>query len=176
MEYWFDSSDRIASVDENWSVFACENGAASLTPDAVCGLHLNNFISDPTTRQIWELILRSARKGNPVGVSIRCDSPDRRRRISLRASFEGDLTRVNSTLISEEFRPPIHLLENNGINGSGSLIACSWCKQFQLTPDAWVEVEELLNTLNLFDKPVLPIVSHGICPSCLNALTAYAKP
>ena len=34
-------------------------------------------------------------------------------------------------------------------------------------PDkGWVEVEEAVNVLRLFDKPRLPRISHGICAPC----------
>ncbi len=32
--------------------------------------------------------------------------------------------------------------------------------------DRWVEVEELASVLRLFERDVLPGITHGMCPDC----------
>lgn len=49
------------------------------------------------------------------------------------------------------------------------LIMCGWCKKVALPDDRWVEVEEAVKVLQLFDAPRLPRISHGICRECLDA-------
>jgi hypothetical protein len=172
MRYWIDSNDRIVRVDDEWYEFARENYASSLTADAVCGRPLSSFISDATTAEIWMLLLGKARIGYSVSINIRCDAPDRRRTLRLLLSKDEDLTCVTSTLVQEELRPPVALLDDNRPTSEEMLPVCSWCKKVQLPANTWVEVEIAINQLGLFESDRAPAVTHSICPSCLESLNA----
>lgn len=45
---------------------------------------------------------------------------------------------------------------------------CSWCKRVAL-PD-WVEAEEAVSRLKVFETELLPRITHAICPACLENL------
>jgi hypothetical protein len=167
VKYWFDSSDCISKVDEQWLRFAAENGAPALTPEAVRGSHLSAFISDEGTRELWRRLLDRARQGVAVTLTIRCDAPDRRRTLAVRLRTDRTRVRVTTTLVAQEFRPTIELLRIPRETKGAPLVSCGWCRRFELAPGVWVEVEVLVENLRLFAVTVLPPVSHGICPSCL---------
>jgi hypothetical protein len=175
VKYWFDSKDCISKVDEHWHRFASENGATGLTPEAVKGRHLSSFISDPGTCELWTKLLQRAREGNPVSLTIRCDAPDRRRTLSIRLRPDRSRIRVTSTLVAQEFRPPVDLLSEPRETKGDALVACGWCRRFELAPGVWVEVEVLVENLHLFALPVLPPVTHGICPTCFEKASAEAR-
>ncbi len=48
---------------------------------------------------------------------------------------------------------------------------CGWCDRFEVDGE-WVEVEEAARRLELFNRPELPALSHGICPDCNELLLA----
>jgi hypothetical protein len=166
VKYWFDSRDCITKVDDQWLRFAAENGAPDLTPESVKGSHLSSFISDPGSRELWARLLERARQGVPVALTIRCDAPDRRRTLAIRLRTDRSRVRVTSTLVAQEFRPAVELLRMPREAQGEFLVSCSWCRRFELATGVWVEVEVIVENLRLFAMPVLPPVSHGICPSC----------
>jgi hypothetical protein len=43
---------------------------------------------------------------------------------------------------------------------------CGWCKRVSVR-NTWVEVEDAVLELRLFEREVLPDLTHGICPGCL---------
>jgi len=175
MKYWFDSNDCITKVDENWQRFASENGAPDLSPEAVKARHLSSFISDEGTRELWRLLLARARQGVPIGLTVRCDAPDRRRTLALRLRVDRTRVRVTSTIVAQEFRPPMDLLRVARETAGEALLACGWCRRFELAPGVWVEVEVLVENLHLLSLPALPPVTHGICPTCFETASAEVR-
>lgn len=174
MDYWFDAQERIAKVDDSWLEFATANGSAGLTPESVLGLHLSSFICDPPTRHLWAKFLRKAREGNTPRVTLRCDAPDRRRLLELTVTQEGELTRVTSTLLSEERREPVALLEKGRGERRGALVSCSWCDRLLVPYGVWMEAETAVERMGYFEMPGLPDISYGICPACLDSVHALA--
>jgi hypothetical protein len=172
MEYWFDSEDRIAKVGQGWKDFAATNGAPGLTEESVRGLALTDFIEDRTTAYLWRLLLQKARAGTPVSLTLRCDGPSRKRRIRVCVECEGTLSRVSTTLLSDEARREIPLLAAGRREASDFLHCCSWCERFQLGDGSWGEIEDLMKANPLFESTDVPPVTHGICPSCLKSVLA----
>ena len=175
MKYWFDSNDCITKVDEQWLRFAAENGAPALTPEAVKGRHLSTFITDEGTRDLWIRLLERARRGVPIALTIRCDAPDRRRTLAIRLRTDRARVRVTSTLVAQEFRPPVDLLRMPRESKGEALVSCGWCRRFELAPGVWVEVEVLVENLRLFALDVLPPIAHGICPSCFETASTEGR-
>jgi len=167
VEYWVDPKDRLLEVDDAFRAFAIRNGAPELASDSILGRSIASFCSDDATTEIWRRVLARARAGAIVALDIRCDSPDKRRLLTLTMSLDSrNRTRVMSTLLSEEERPPVSILEMDRPHADTLLACCSWCKKWRLPSGLWVEVEELVSTMSLFEKTVLPGVSHGICGAC----------
>ena len=47
---------------------------------------------------------------------------------------------------------------------------CGWCSRVW-AGGAWVEVEAAAGRLGLFERPLLPSMSHGICEDCYARVT-----
>lgn len=166
--YRVDPEDSIVFANANWYDFACENGEAALIPGVVVGSPLWSFICNSETRHLYEILLKKIRNtGRSVKVPYRCDSPDCRRFMELRiARLANQEVEFRSRILRLELRVPVRLLEGNVERTEELLIMCSWCKKVAVPDKGWVEVEEAVNVLRLFDKPRLPRISHGICDPC----------
>jgi hypothetical protein len=46
---------------------------------------------------------------------------------------------------------------------------CGWCKKVDVG-GSWAEVEEAVTRLRLFDRPLLPQLTHGICEGCYDRM------
>jgi hypothetical protein len=176
MDYWLDSEDRIVKTDDRWLPFAVANGAPELTPEAVCGRHLAEFISDPTTVELWEDLLRRVREGRRLSIPIRCDAPHVRRRLELGLEPDGGLLRISSLTLSEELRPAIRLFELARPARGNPVVCCSWCRRFEYPLGHWVEVEDMIASSDIFRAAALPPLSHGICPECVDWVKAACHP
>jgi len=166
-EYTLDAEDRITGVSSEWVAFACENQAADLTLEHVVGQPLLEFISDEETRLIYQVLLSKVRTtGHSLRVKFRCDSPALRRFMELEIAplDEGALC-LGGRLLKAEPREAVPLLDTNQPRSDEILTICGWCKRVHL-PEAWVEVEEAVERMQLFEQPRLPRLSHGICPAC----------
>lgn len=54
---------------------------------------------------------------------------------------------------------------------------CSLCKAVRADDGAWVALERAAAAPGLIDADRLPVVSHGICPDCVELLEApFAEP
>jgi hypothetical protein len=47
---------------------------------------------------------------------------------------------------------------------------CSWCRRVRLDAARWVEVEDAVAELRLFEDVRPPQISHGVCPICVPLL------
>jgi hypothetical protein len=71
-----------------------------------------------------------------------------------------------STLLREESRD-FQALYSASTERSDDLVrSCGWCKKIAIPQEQWVEVEEAVEVLRLFDRQSLPRITHGICPQC----------
>lgn len=174
--YSIDAADHVDFVSPEWEDFAARNDAGHLTARAVTGRPLFDFIMDPTTAQIYQAAIQRVRgHGNSVTLPFRCDGPHCRRYMELHISLrQGDGVTFESRLLREEPRPVVALLDPSVAHGGDLLRMCSWCKQVAVE-DAWVEVEEAVIRLGLFDGQRVPELSHGICPRCRGSLMEQVK-
>ncbi len=76
------------------------------------------------------------------------------------------------TLLEEERPTPI-LLDADVGRSDELLRSCGWCKKF-LVGDEWVEVEEAVQRLRLFQRRRLPSITHGICDGCYEKMNEVA--
>lgn len=170
--YDLDTDLRIVGVDSRWSKFAAANQAPELVPPpGPLGQSALSCVADHTSALIYaELFERVLRTGQDVVFPIRCDSPTRRRYLRLTISPRSpDGLHIETTLTRAENRPPVALLERDRPRGSDLLRMCGWCKSTEVA-GAWLEVEEAVAALRLFEGGPLPRVSHGICPPCLERM------
>jgi hypothetical protein len=161
-------------VNSAWSAFAGENDGMQLLPPAILGRALWDFITDTTTVQIYRQLFARVRAGiGPVKFAFRCDAPTKRRLLEMNITKQptGTLKCVVRPLRVED-RPAVPTFGSAKADSDALLRVCGWCKR---TPDAngeWLEVEQALLRLALFQQPTLPTITHGICEDCQRAMTA----
>lgn len=173
--YCIDSRDIITEVSDNWNAFALENAAPqSCSSPQVLGTVLWDHFQDRETRHIYQaLVARVRTTKRSVSVPICCDSPDMKRFIEMRiAPLENGALEFISRIVRLEPRPPVALLDKSHSRSDDLIRICSFCKQIDLGGDQWVDTEAAIIRLGLFGKPVLPGLTHTICPSCMDAREA----
>jgi len=175
--YRLDATDRIVWVNDAWLAFARENDAAALAAETVLYRPLWDFITNTEVQHLYGLIFDKVRStGSVVTLPFRCDSPTRRRFMELVVGPEPQQTlNLASRLLWEEPREPVALLEAARPHSERFLTICSWCKRVLLAHGQWAEVEVAMRSLDTFQEPVLPRLTHGICPSCRTAQLALAR-
>lgn len=166
VSYTVNADDELVSVNEAWGDFASSNDGAGAAAAAVLGRKLWDFIAGAETQLLYRDILHRVRRGNTVRFSIRCDAPDRRRLIEVVAApGAGAAVEFHTRVLWEEARERQPLLDPRVAHSDEFLHVCAWCKKVQVG-DEWIEVEEAVTRLALFDRPALPWLSHGVCPAC----------
>lgn len=172
-----DSTDRITTVNEAWSVFARANDGEHLLPPGILGRKIWDFICDDATRQIYARLLMRVRGGaRPARFRFRCDSPGERRVLRMEiTSGEAAAVQFTVTPLVVEPRPAVRLLASATTRSNRLLRICGWCMRVPTDDGRWLEVEEALSVLNIFDDSALPQLTHGICPACSAALTKAAR-
>ena len=167
--YEIDGNDCLVAVNEAWAVAAREGQAEFLIQDAVLQHSLWDFVRDRETRMIYDMLFLKVRGLQTfLDFEYRCDTPYQRRlmQMELHAGDDDHICLIN-TILRQEERPYTRLLDPMAVRSDEFLNICSWCKQVELaTLGIWVEIEEAVQHFRLFDSPVLPQLSHGICPDC----------
>jgi hypothetical protein len=172
IRYRLNDQDEIVFVNEAWDAFASANSGEHLTATHVLGRRLWEFIADVTTRLLYRDILARVRGDRPVRFVFRCDSPDCRRLLETEISRGQDgLAEFRVWALSEDKRQPQPLLDPDRPRSEEILQVCGWCKKVDVC-GRWVEVEEAVSLLGLFERPLLPNVTHGICEVCNSQLIA----
>jgi hypothetical protein len=173
--YRIDNRDIIVSVSRNWESFARANAWGSeLSPENVVGHLLWEFIQDIETRHLYKEVFRRVRTGKPTRpIPFRCDAPKERRFLELFLSLLPDgQIEITSTIVRTERRDPVRLLDKDMPRSSDFIRICSMCKKIFTTHDKWVEIEEGLAQLRLFEANEVPRLTHGLCPNCYRVTTA----
>jgi hypothetical protein len=167
LSYAIDEHDHLIRVDEGYYRFAEENGWSGA--GSSLGRSLWDYVSGRELVKLQRLLIRRIRDGvGDVELPFRCDGPDVRREMDIRIVSRpgGRVVLFSARLRSEEAREIPQPLLDPGAPRSGDLLEmCGWCDRFEVDGE-WVEVEEAAKRLELFNRPELPLLSHGICPDC----------
>lgn len=168
--YRVNSKDEIIWLNEEWSDFAKENMAANYSPSYFLGKSIISFIAGRETKHLYQVIMDRVRKSKlNAAFPFRCDSPTIRRFMNMLITpHENFELEFRSQILKIEFRDPVNLLDST-ISRSDSLIRmCSWCKKVFVHDSDWVEVEEAVKILRLFEDQPIPQITHGACERCEN--------
>ncbi len=164
--YHINEEDNITYVNDQWDVFARENSGESVSSEKTLQHPIWDFISDPTTSEIYRQVIKRIRDGQCIRFTFRCDSPGCRRLLEMNiAQGKEGVVVFRTHTISEEKRRPVVLLESGAADGDALLRVCGWCKKVFVS-GAWAEVEDAINKLKLFNASRIPSISHGICNGC----------
>ena len=172
IHYRLNDRDEIVFVNEAWDAFASTNSGAHLIATQVLGRPLWGFITDRTTRLLYRDVLARVRSGYPVRFIFRCDSPGCRRLLEMDVSSgPGDLAEFRVRTITVEERQLQPLLDPDRPHSEQLLRVCGWCKKVDVG-GRWAEVEQAVSLLGLFERSLLPGVTHGICEDCYSRMVA----
>lgn len=166
--YHVNKDDQIIFISDEWQTFADENKAHDLTNSHVGNHSIYDFICNGETRHIYESVFSRCRVAKKtILIHFRCDAPDTRRFMEMTLSPlpDGGIS-IESCILREEKRATVNLLDRDTVRTNEILTLCSWCKKVRLEDQTWVEVEEAVENLKLFDKTELPRLSHGACDIC----------
>lgn len=172
--YAVNRNDEIVFVSEAWDPFAHANGGASVCAERVLHRPIWDFITDPSTQEVYRILLQKARAGHPIQFTFRCDAPWRRRFLEMTiVGGAGDTVEFRTRTLLEQERPVPVLLDPEAARSDELLRSCSWCKKFHVG-DEWVEVEEAIQRLRLFQRRQLPAITHGMCDECYEKMNEVA--
>lgn len=173
LSYAIDEHDHLIRVDEGYYRFAEENGWEEATTSL--GRSLWDYVAGHEMVKLQRLLVRRIRdEVGDVELPFRCDGPGVRREMKIRivARPGGRVVLFSARTRSEESRDlPQRLLDPATPRSDEVLEMCGWCDRFEVDGE-WVEVEEAARRLELFNRPELPALSHGICPDCNAMLLA----
>jgi len=167
--YHIDRNNNLIDVNDAWDEFALANNAPHLVRNSVCRQSLFDLISDPQCNRLYKLLIERIKyTGKPIEFEFRCDSPEMRRFMHMEMIHQADKGSVcfKSTVQRQEPRDPVALLNPDNRRSTKRVIICSWCKNIKIADNQWVEIEEGLARLRLFNADCLPQLSHAICPAC----------
>ena len=167
--YAIGRDDCVASVSEEWLEFARENRATDLTRERVVGRPLWEFIAGPETRLLYEGLFRRVRHdAETIELPFRCDSPDRFRFMQLRLEpGPGNSVECLGVLLREQQRPFYSILDRAFPRSRERLIMCSLCKRIHAFDLRWLELEDAIQQLDLFDSANLPEIDYAVCDRCV---------
>lgn len=173
LSYAIDEQDHLVKADRGYYAFAEENGWAEAGTSL--GRSLWDYVAGEEMRKLQRMLVRRIRdEVGDVELPFRCDGPSVRREMEIRivARPGGRAVLFSARLCSEETREELQpLLDPEAPRDETTLTMCGWCDRFEIEGE-WVEVEEAARRLELFSRPQLPTLSHGICPRCHEMLLA----
>jgi hypothetical protein len=167
--------DRIEFVNDAWIRFAEANGGPALVQE-VLGTSLWQHISGPAVVHLSRHLVATVRQTHTeVSLPFRCDSPLLRRFLRMRIVplAQGRIEFCTWVEREEPFPNPLRLLDPCAPRNPAELVRmCAWCKKID-KGGCWLEIEDALEQLRLFDHRTLPAITHCICDSCLTSLGIY---
>jgi len=167
IEYHLGADDHVVWVNDAWRFFADENQAPLTTREPV-GARLWDLVRDGPTRHLYSPMFERVRAaGISIAIDFRCDAPPVRRFLVLTITRrEGGRLVLRVTAARLEARQPVPLLDLRTPRDERLVTMCSWCKRVAVGGSHWVDVEEAVTALGLFQARTVPAVTHGICDTC----------
>lgn len=170
--YQINHQEQLIFVSDRWSKFALANDGPELIGEKILNRSLWDFITDSTTQELYRKIIQKVRKGHVVNLNLRCDSPGFRRLLSMTITLQGyNNVQFETHIIWMEKRNRQNIFQKDIQRSDDILVVCSWCNKINVGDEIWQEIEEAVSTLDLFECEYLPRISHGMCPSCYQAIS-----
>ncbi|MGF1677686.1 MAG: hypothetical protein ACFCUX_00665, partial [Candidatus Methylacidiphilales bacterium] len=105
---------------------------------------------------------------------LRCDGPACRRLLEMiiRAAADGSVEFETKSLHVED-RAPVALLSRGAARSTELIRVCAWCNRIDSGSGSgeWVEIEDAVERLGLFELQEVPQLTHGICEACFDSMT-----
>ncbi|MEQ8719176.1 MAG: hypothetical protein RIE08_16320 [Acidimicrobiales bacterium] len=174
VEYWIDANDVVVDVGHSWAESTRDNDAPELAIPA-SDRTLWTYFDNSEVRELWRLLVERVRRFEKrAEVPLRCDAPDARRWFDMTVTPESDgRVHFRCALTFEEARPPVSLLDLKSERDDGlePVPLCGWCGRAQ-HDSRWLDIEEAVQAGRLLERASMPPLSHGICASCRDEMSA----
>jgi len=176
--YRVDAGDAITWVGPGWLEFARDNDAPELEPSSLLGRPLRTWVAGSSVWQLYALLLQRVRlTGRPLTFAFRCDAPALRRFLTMTMTPLAEHgIEFDSVLTRAESRTPVPLLDRRLARSERFVTLCSWCKRVKVAEGDWREIEAAVEPLRLFGTVARPMLTHGICPSCVRLFDGLTSP
>ncbi|WP_446010588.1 hypothetical protein [Candidatus Electrothrix sp.] len=170
--YLVNRNNQIEFTDKAWEDFAGQNGGEKLMNEMVLYRDISSFISCARCQELYDMLINSVRgTRKAIEFPFRCDSPDMRRFMKMEMiPLDQEKIEFTSYTEKEEARPPIYLLDISVPRSEEIITICSWCKRIKTDNAHWLDMEEAVEKMELFNSNCLPKLSHGICSSCFETV------
>jgi hypothetical protein len=176
LSYEVDERLVLRRLGPGWDDFAIQNGAPELVSPFPLGRPLWMFMDDATTVQLYELLFaRVSRLRRAMTVPVRCDGAARRRffALTIEPGPSGGFS-ISALLVRSEPRQPIRLFDRNARRRQESIAMCSMCQRLEVA-GGWMEVEDAVTLLRLFERDDMPRLTHTVCESCERFMMTLLK-
>ena len=165
--YQINHRDEIISVNEDWCRYASDYGWEGISPDTVLHRPIHNYITDTTTSRLYQYLFKRVREGSTVRYQFNCECISHHRLMEMTVMSLGSAgdVELKARLLTKHERkrqPP-----DTSISPSENefLRACGWCYRIDMG-GIWIEVEDAVAKMGVFEFSRLPKLTHGICKSC----------
>lgn len=169
--YTIDRHDVITTYSKNFVQFAISNGWTLRSPEReIIGRNVFDFIEGYETKHIYKILFDLVRQGKRIGpIPFRCDAPGLRRFLELCLDPMPDSAiKITTKLLREEPRTPVKALMKDLERSQKLIRMCSMCKKIEAGDKMWLEIEEGLVVLKIFEDKNPPRITHGLCHECFS--------
>jgi hypothetical protein len=122
------------------------------------------WIPDDEVRAVLVALVARARAGHAVALTTRCGSPTVPRVVAM------EIVPLGGGAVEFRCRLGGPLATRGPAGHRGPLRICAWCHRADR--GGWREIDEVVVSERLFELPHVPVVTHGICDTCLAKVTA----
>ena len=164
--YRINKHDEIVYTNTDWGRFALENDAPEMASVNILHQNFWNFLSGDIIAEIYRVILKRVRGGQPVNYEFRCDTSAAARILQMNITMlEDEIIQFETVVIKSKNRALQKILDRHTPRTNEVISMCSWCNRINID-GAWSEIEEAIPRLRLFDDVSLPQITHGMCDDC----------
>lgn len=166
--YHLDHTGQITYLSDDWDSEAIAGEIGNLKATDIIHRSIFDFIADGDCLRIYKILIDRVQQDNlTLKFPYRCDAPQLRRYMEMEVfPTEAGTTGFKSCTLREEPRDPVILLDDSVQKSDQFVTICSWCMKIKTGDQQWLEAEQAIRHLGLFEQAPTPQLTHGICPAC----------
>ena len=170
--YRINARDEIIAVNDDWCRYASDHGWEGISAELVLLRPIYNYITDSTTSRLYQYLFKRVRSGSTARYQFNCESDSHQRVMEMTVMPFGNRGEVEmkARMLSKQ-EHSLHRadLAEKKKQEAEFLRACGWCYRIDME-GYWLNVEDALAELGVFEFSRLPKLTHGICKDCLTGM------